>query len=68
MLKYGYEGFEEHRTEHQELIDSAKAMQQKLLQEGKTVSSEDIKFLEHWLTGHILSADMELGSYLCMAM
>lgn len=64
MLKYGYEGLEEHKTEHEELIESARALQQKLLQEGKQVSSEDIEFLEHWLTGHILGADMDLGSYL----
>lgn len=64
MLKYSYQGFEEHKTEHQELIESASALQQRVLQEGKPISSEDIKFLEHWLTGHILGADMELGSYL----
>jgi hemerythrin-like metal-binding protein len=64
MLKYAYEGFAEHKTEHQELIDSAREVQQKLLQDGKSVSSEDIEFLENWLTGHILGADMELGSYL----
>ena len=27
MLKYGYKGFVEHKTEHQELIESARAMQ-----------------------------------------
>ena len=64
MLKYGFEGFMEHKTEHQNLIESVKALQQKLLQKGQPVSSEDIKFLEHWLTGHILGADMELGSFL----
>lgn len=68
MLKYDYEGFLEHKAEHRELIDSAKALQQKFQQEGKLVSSEDIKFLEHWLTGHILDTDMKLGSYLCMVM
>jgi len=64
MLKYAYDGYEEHRTEHQELIKSARELQQKYLQEGKQISSEDIVFLEQWLTGHILGADMELGSYL----
>ena len=68
MLKYGYEGFLEHKTEHQELIESAKALQEKFLQEDRMLSGEDLKFLEHWLTGHILAADMELGSYLCMKM
>jgi len=60
MLKYGYEGLVEHKAEHQQLIESARALQQK----GKEVSSEDVEFLEHWLTGHIFGADMELGSFL----
>jgi hemerythrin len=64
MLKYGYEGLEEHKTEHQELVESARELQQKILQEGKPVSNEDIEFLERWLVGHILSTDMDLGSYL----
>lgn len=68
MLKYGYEGLVEHKSEHEELIASAKALEQSFLQQGKAVSSEDIQFLEHWLTGHILGADMSLGSYLCEAM
>ena len=34
MLKYGYEGILEHKTEHQELIESAKALQQKFLKDG----------------------------------
>ncbi len=68
MLKYDYEGLVEHRTEHQDLIESAKALQQKFKQEDKLLSSEDIEFLEHWLTGHILDADMKLGSYLVEVM
>ena len=64
MLKYGYEDFEEHKAEHQELIESARELQQKILQGGKPVSNEDIEFLERWLVGHILSVDMDLGSYL----
>jgi hemerythrin len=68
MLKYGYEGLVEHKAEHEELIASAKTLQQKLLLESAPVLSEDLQFLEHWLTGHILSADKRLGSYLCEAM
>jgi len=64
MLKYSYKGVLEHKKEHQELIESARELQQKILQEGKSLSSEDIESLEHWLTGHILGTDMELGSYL----
>jgi hemerythrin len=68
MLKYGYEGIEEHKAEHQELIHSAKKLQQEILQADKPVSEEDIEFLERWLTEHILTADMRLGSYLSQVM
>jgi len=68
MLKYDYDGLEEHKKEHQQLIESAKELQQKFLQESKSISSEDIEFLEHWLTGHILGTDMDMGSYLCEVM
>ena len=68
MLKYGYQGVMEHKSEHEELIASAKALQQKLLQEGNPVLSGDLQFLEHWLTGHILGADRDLGSYLSEVM
>ncbi len=68
MLKYGYEGIAEHKMEHQDLIKSAKELQQKILQAGNLVANEDIEFLEHWLTEHILTADMKLGSYLVEVM
>jgi hemerythrin-like metal-binding protein len=68
MLKFAYDGFEEHKTEHQELIDSAKELQQKFVQEGKQMTSQDIEFLEHWLTGHIYAADMKLGVFLGQVM
>jgi hemerythrin-like metal-binding protein len=68
MLKYGYLGAEEHKAEHLDLIDSVKALQQKYLQADKQLSNEDIEFLEHWLTGHILGADKDLGAYLVTAM
>lgn len=68
MLKYGYEEIEEHKAEHQELINSAKKLQQEILQADKPVSDEDIEFLERWLTEHVLTADMRLGSYLSQVM
>ncbi|MCW8853445.1 MAG: bacteriohemerythrin [Gammaproteobacteria bacterium] len=64
MLKHGYDGFEAHKSEHQKLIESASELRERFLQEAKQVSSDRIESLEHWLTGHILGADMELGLYL----
>jgi hemerythrin len=68
MLKYGYEEFEAHKSEHDELIETALELQGKILQQGSQVSDDDIQFLEHWLTGHILAADMKLGAFLVDAM
>ena len=68
MLKYRYAGIEEHKAEHRELIQSAKELQQKILQGDKPVAHEHIEFLERWLTGHILTADLRLGSYLSQVM
>ena len=64
MLKYNYDGLADHRAEHQELIESAKQLQQKTLEQGKLISADDIIYLEHWLTGHIFSTDMDLGVFL----
>jgi len=64
MLKYGYDAFEEHRAEHQDLIDSDRELQQKFIQTGKLDEKEDLEYLERWLTEHILVADIRLGSFL----
>jgi hemerythrin-like metal-binding protein len=64
MIKYNYNELKEHKAEHQELIESAKEVQQMFLKNNKSLSSDDIESLEQWLTGHILGADMALGSYL----
>jgi hemerythrin len=68
MLKYGYAGSKEHKTEHQELIESVKVLQQKFQQGDKQLSNKEIEFLEYWLTGHILGTDKDLGNYLIAVM
>jgi hemerythrin-like metal-binding protein len=68
MLKHGYAEATEHKAEHQELIQSARDVQQRILRAGGPVTDEHIVFLERWLTEHILTADMRLGSHLSQAM
>ncbi len=64
MLKYGYDGFQEHKTEHDELMHSIRELHGNRRKEGKLLAAGDIEYLEHWLTGHILGPDMDLGAYL----
>ena len=68
MLKYGYEEIEEHKSSHQELIEAAKELQDKILQSDKPMADEDLVFLERLLTAHVLTNDMKLGTYLSQVM
>lgn len=67
MLKNGYGDFESHKEEHEELLSSARELQQQQA-DGRPISDEDIEFLEHWLTAHILTTDMKMGAYLAGVM
>lgn len=64
MLLYKYEGLEEHKEEHEELIKSVRMLQKKFHKENKLLTNEDIEYLANWLTEHIVGYDMNLGFYL----
>ena len=64
MIKYQYKRFEEHKLEHEELIEDVRQLQKKFNQEHPQLSVEDIAYLSDWLTGHILNQDIRLGFYL----
>ena len=66
MIKYGYNGYEEHRADHQDLINGARELQQKFLQTG--FDEKDLEYLERWLTEHILVSDTRLASFLVEVM
>jgi len=68
MLQYGYEGLEEHRAAHLELISSVRALQQDILEGNRAIADSVIEFLERWLTEHILTDDLKLGSFLSQEM
>ena len=68
MLKYDYEGMDQHKAVHRELIKGARELQEKILQADEPVAEADIEYLERWLTEHILTADMRLGSFLSQVM
>lgn len=68
MLQHRYAGYAEHKSEHQELVESVRQLQKKILESDGFDADADLEFLENWLTGHILSNDMKLGSYLAEVM
>ena len=68
MLKHRYPETAQHKAEHRELIQTAKELQEGLLQAGKPMVDQQVEFLERWLTEHILTADGRLGSHLARSM
>ena len=68
MLKHRYEGIEEHKAEHRELIVSASEMKHAILGADKSTVNQQIESLERWLTEHIFATDMRLGSHLSQVM
>lgn len=68
MLLYEYQDIEEHKAEHDDLINSVRRLQQKFHQANKLLTNQDIEYLENWLTEHILGHDMKLGFYLMQVM
>lgn len=64
MLKYAYPGFEEHKQEHEELIEGVDEIRQKFPGAERRADEGDIEALERWLVEHILVTDMPLGDFL----
>lgn len=64
MLKHGFPGIEPHKAAHRELIDAAREWQAKLAQTGYAVAEDEIRYLDRWLTEHILTVDQGLGAFL----
>lgn len=64
MLKYRFEGMEQHKAAHRELIAAARALQAELGKAERGVAEAEIVYLERWLTEHILTVDQRLGNFL----
>lgn len=64
MIKHKYPDYQAHRDEHRDLIASAKELQHEILHSGAALAEDQIRFLERWLTEHILTTDQKLGNWL----
>lgn len=57
MRILGYEGYEDHKHHHEQLIDELVELRDKLETQQKAVSFELLHFLKMWLTKHIMEED-----------
>jgi hemerythrin-like metal-binding protein len=63
MRKYGFEGYEDHRHEHDDFIEKVSDFVEKF-QHHSTISLEVMDFLKNWLLHHILQTDKETVQFL----
>lgn len=57
MLKYGYEGYDEHKNEHNELVARVLELETKFKSGENVVSYEVMLFLKEWLIHHMQVTD-----------
>lgn len=58
-----YPGYEEHKRQHDDLIEQLKDLQVKLDAGSHSISFELLHFLKVWLTKHIIESDKLYGPY-----
>ena len=68
MIRYGYDGMEDHKDEHIDLIDNVRDLQRRFYESRQTLTTDNIEFLADWLTGHIVGVDMRMGYFLAQKM
>ncbi len=61
MEELGYDGLEEHREEHQDLLQRVGRFQSVLAEGRQTITLPVLQYIQHWLLGHIRGADCEFG-------
>jgi len=62
--KFGYPEFQQHKKQHDDLTNKAKALKTSFEQGKQTISIEVLTFLKDWLSGHILGSDKKYGPFL----
>jgi hemerythrin len=68
MIRHGYDGMEDHKDEHIDLVDNVRDLQRRFYEAHQTLTTENISYLADWLTGHIVGVDMRMGYFLAQKM
>ena len=64
MRSIDYPGLARQQALHEKLFSSIFTLNEKLSQSAAEVDSETLRFLKHWLVGHIVKEDMEIGDFM----
>lgn len=64
MIAHAYPGYRQQKDAHEALLQQVVDLRAKFLEGEVVISTEVMKFLKAWLTGHIQGMDKQLGVYL----
>ncbi len=64
ITKYGYPEIEEHKKEHNNLIEQVLKLQKDFRDGSATISFEVLDFLQSWVIDHIMETDMKYKDYI----
>jgi hemerythrin len=67
MRIFDYPGYEEHKKQHEQLIQEILDLEYKIIEEEHAISFQLLHFLKMWLTKHILESDMDYGPFFLKA-
>lgn len=64
MVRHNYDGLDDHKDEHLDLIDLIRDLQRRFHEARHQLTADNIEYLKEWLTTHIVGQDMRLGYFL----
>jgi len=64
MKTHAYPEFQQHKEQHDKLVEQVKLLQADLRAGKPAVSKEVMAFLQQWLLGHILGVDKKYSAHL----
>ena len=64
MLKFNFPAFNEHKIEHEKLIDQVLILQKDFKEGKKPITMETMNFLKNWLINHIESTDKKYKDFI----
>lgn len=63
MRIFEYPDYENHKAEHEELVEEVLAMRHEITHEERRISFKLLHFLKMWLTRHIMDSDKEYSEH-----
>jgi len=64
MRIHSFPGFEAHKAEHEKMAKRVKQLQEDFRSGKVVISMEVMRFLQHWLTDHIVGVDKQYSAHL----